>query len=399
MKKVLFVCYGSGHVKMVVPVARMLRERGLAQVQVLGLTTAAGVVREAGLPLLQVKDFVRPDDERALEHGRRLCAAMGQVADPEETAAYLGLSYAELEDSVGAEEAARLYARHGRQAFLPLRMLERIVAEVAPDLVFATNSPRAERAAIAAARTLGLPAVCLVDLFAVDEVRWIGQPAYADAVCVINEEVRRFLIAAGRRNEDIRVTGNPAFDALNEPAQVAAGAALRQAQGWEGRRVVLWPEQVEPEVHPFNGRPGDATLPDRVRDALLDWIALHPDTVLCVRPRAGDLPAPLPDSPQVRLTGQDWPLAPLLHAVDVVVTLTSTVGLEGHLAGARLVQVTGSVFDEAMPLGRFGVADEAVPVEGLPDALDRCTRMGRHPPGAGDASATARVVGVVTEFL
>ncbi|MFD0667641.1 UDP-glycosyltransferase [Ramlibacter sp. MAHUQ-53] len=399
MKKVLFACYGSGHVKMVVPVARALRDQGLAEVQVLGLTTAAGVIREAGLPLLQVKDFVRPGDERALEHGRRLCAAMGQVADPDETAAYLGLSYAELEDAVGAEEAARRYARDGRQAFLPLKLLERIVGEVRPDVVFATNSPRAERAAIAAAGTLGIPSVCLVDLFAVDEVRWIGQPGYADAVCVLNEEVRRFLVAAGRRPEEIRVTGNPAFDRLNDAAQVQAGAELRRAQGWEGRRVVLWPEQAEPALHPFDGRPGDPTLPDRAREALLDWVALNPDAVLCVRPRAGDAPPPLPDSPQVRLTGQDWPLAPLLHAVDAVVTLTSTVGLEGHLAGARLVQVSGSVFDEAMPLGRFGIADQVAPVEGLVQAVDRCTRLGRREAAAGDACATRRVAGVVAEFL
>lgn len=96
MKKVLFVCYGSGHVRMVVPVARELVSRGLAQVQVLGLTTAAPVVREAGLPLLQFKDFVGPGDAPALAAGRELAAAMGDVADPEETAAYLGLSYAEL---------------------------------------------------------------------------------------------------------------------------------------------------------------------------------------------------------------------------------------------------------------------------------------------------------------
>lgn len=402
MKKVLFVCYGSGHVKMVVPVARALLERGLAQVQVLGLTTAADVVREACLPLLQVKDFIRPGDERARAHGRRLCAAMGQVADPDETAAYLGLSYAELEDEVGPDEAARRYARDGRQAFLPLKLLERIVDQVRPDLVFATNSPRAERAAMAAARTRGLPAVCLVDLFAVDEVRWIGQPGYADAVCVLNDEVRRFLVEAGRRPHEIRVTGNPAFDRLNDPAQVAAGAALRLREGWQNHRVVLWPEQAEPAFHPFDGRAGDPALPDRARQALLDWVTCHPDAVLCVRPRAGDPPPPLPDSPQVRLTGQDWPLAPLLHAVDAVVTLTSTVGLEGHLAGARLVQVQGSVFDEAMPLGRFGIADEAVPVAGLPAALERCTRLGRRPAGAGPGGAgqaTHAVVGVVAEFL
>ena len=174
---------------------------------------------------------------------------------------------------------------------------------------------------------------------------------------------------------------------------------MRRAQGWQGRRVVLWPEQAEPALHPFDGRPGDPDLPDRAREALLDWVALNPDAVLCVRPRAGDPPPALPRSLQVCLTGQDWPLAPLLHAVDAVVTLTSTVGLEGHQAGARLVQVTGSVFDEAMPLGRFGIADEAVPVDGLPAALDRCTRMGRRHPKGGDSSATARVAGVVAEFL
>ena len=37
---------------------------------------------DGGLPLLQVKNFLRPgEDDRALAHGRRLRAAMGQVAD------------------------------------------------------------------------------------------------------------------------------------------------------------------------------------------------------------------------------------------------------------------------------------------------------------------------------
>lgn len=399
MKKILFVCYGSGHVKMVVPVARMLRDRGLAQVQVLGLTTAASVVRDAGLPLLQIKDFVQPGDERALAHGKRLCEAMGSVVDPDETAAYLGLCYAELEDAVGADEAAHRYARDGRQAFLPEKLLERILGKVRPDLVFATNSPRAERAAILAARALGLPAVCLIDLFAIGESRWIGQPGYADAVCVLNDEVRQRLLAAGRQPAEIHVTGNPAFDALHDAHQVAHGAEIRRAERWQGKRVILWPEQVEPPVHPFDGRPGDPTLPDRVRQALLDWVAVNPDAVLCIRPREGQVPPDLPDSQQVRLTGQDWPLVPLLHAVDVVVTLTSTVGLEGHLTGARLVQVQGSIFADAMPMDQFGMADESADVAELPMALDRCTRMGRRPAGEGDASACVRVVNVVTKFL
>jgi len=398
MKKVLFVCYGSGHVRMVLPLAKALHEGGRAQVQVLALTTAAAVVREAGLPLLQFKDFVRPGDEAALARGRELTATLADVVDPDETAAYLGLSYADLEAEAGVQQAAIRYARDGRQAFLPRCTLTRILEQLRPDLVVATNSPRAERAAIEAAGALGIPAVCVVDLFAVDEVRWIAQPAYAQRVCVLNEAVREFLVAAGRKPQEVVATGNPAFDALHVPGLAEQGARLRAGQGWQGKRVLLWPTQVEPALHPFDGTPGDPTLPDRALQVLVEWTLAQADVVLCVRPRAGQALPALPAHERIVLTGQDWPLPPLLHAVDLVVTLTSTVGLEGHLAGARLVQVLGSVFDEAMPLARFGIADAAVPLAALPAALEAWSRAGRRSL-QGDSGATERVLAVLAGFL
>jgi hypothetical protein len=399
MKKVLFACYGSGHVRMVLPLAKALHAGGRAQVQVLGLTTAAALVRQEGLPLLQFKDFVGPGDAAALERGRALAAALGDVPDAQESAAYLGLSYADLEAEVGPAEAAARYARDGRQAFLPRRTLQRILSQVQPDLVVATNSPRAERAAIEAARVLAIPAVCVVDLFAIDEVRWIGQPGYADRVCVLNEAVRDSLLQAGRAPQEIVVTGNPAFDALHVPGLAAAGERLRRAHGWQDRRVLLWPAQVEPATHPFNGAPGDPTLPARALQAVTAWTLAQPDAVLCVRPRAGQALPPLPAHQRIVLAGQDWPLPPLLHAVDLVVTLTSTVGLEGHLAGARLVQVLGSVFDDAMPLARFGIADAAVPLAELPAALERFSRAGRRATPHTPAEATGRVLAVLDSFL
>jgi hypothetical protein len=135
-----------------------------------------------------------------------------------------------------------------------VRTLQRIVTKLAPHLVVATNSPRAERAAIMAARSLDLPSVCLVDLFCLDEVKWIGAPGYADCICVLNESVRKFLIDAGRGPEQIVVTGNPAFDGLSNPAYKTAGQALRQHLQWNGKHVLLWPTQVEPAYHPFNGK-------------------------------------------------------------------------------------------------------------------------------------------------
>ncbi len=399
MKKVLFVCYGSGHVLMVVPVAKALQAAGLAQVQVLGLTTAASVVRAAGLPLLQFKDFVEPGDEASLARGRELAAAMGPLDDPAESQAYLGLCYAELEADVGVEEARRRYAELARQAFLPVRALQRILRQVQPDLVVATNSPRAERAAVLAAGQLGIPAVCVVDLFAVDEVRWIGASDYGQKVCVLNDGVREFLLAAGRRPDQVVITGNPAFDALLDPAIVRQGVELRASRGWNDRRVLLWPTQTEPAVHPFGGTPGDPRLPDRVLGRVCDWVSSNKDAILCVRPRAGEAAPALPRNDRIIVTGQDWSLPVLLHAVDTVVTLTSTVGLEGHLCGARLVQVLGSAFDDAMPLARFGIADAAVPEEHLTPALDHWTRQPRTAGSTRPQAATPRVVEVLSEFL
>ena len=372
LKTVLFVAYGSGHIKMLIPVAQALAASGLGRPVVLALTTAAPAARAAGLEVIQFKDFLAPGDDAALTHGRRLLAELGApVADAEETTAYLGLSFADLVAEVGLQEAQARYLEKGRQAFLPAATLTRITKKIRPDLVVATNSPRAERAAIVAARQLGIRSVCVVDLFAIDEVKWIGDVNYADQVCVLNESVRQFLVASGRRPDQVVVTGNPGFDALNSATAMAQGQQLRLAQGWAGKRVIVWPNQVEPAVHPFDGRAGNPDLPARALAQVMAWVLSRDDVVLCIRARAGEPALVIPDDTRIVLTGQDWPLAPLLHAVDLVVTLSSTVGLEGHLAGCRLVQVLGSVFDSAMPLARYGIADEAVVVAEIPHALNR----------------------------
>ncbi|MFC6284432.1 MULTISPECIES: hypothetical protein [Polaromonas] len=399
MKTVLFVTYGSGHVRMVLPVARALALGGQAKPVVLALTTAAPAVRAAGVEVLQFKDFITSADELAVGHGKRLLADMpGPVADPEETIAYLGLSYAELVQDVGLTEAARLYQRDGRQAFLPLRTLRRIVGQVAPSLVVATNSPRAERASIMAARALGLPSACLVDLFCLDEV-WVSASDYADKVCVLNDSVKRFLVSAGRAEEQVVVTGNPAFDTLSDPSHVGQGRQLRHDRQWGNKHVLLWPTQVEPAYHPFNGLPGDVDLPRRALEKVVEWVLSRDDCILCIRPRAGEALPMVSGDPRIVLTGQEVSLPVLLQAVDMVVTLNSTVGLEGHLAGTGLLQVLGSVFDKAMPLKAYGIADEAVDVAGIPAALDRCQHRPRRPPGTIQPRAADKVLEVVCGFL
>ncbi|MGV0999598.1 MAG: hypothetical protein ACOYBQ_09750 [Fluviibacter sp.] len=401
MKKVLFVCYGGGHVRMVLHLAQALRDRQLAEVRILALTTAAPVVRAQGLPLCQFKDFVRPADAAALAQGRALMAGLDHVVDPEETAAYLGLNWADLETLHGVEGARERYAAVGRQAFFPLPTLTRVLQETGPDLVVATSSPRAERAAIEAAGHLGVPAICLVDLFGIAELAWTGQPGFARKVCVLNEAVRAGLLAAGRRPDEVVVTGNPAFDPLRAPELALQGRAMRQAEGWAGRRVVLWAAQPEPLEHPsVPGRRGQPDLPQRIFEALRLWQSQGPDRVLVVRPHPSESPASDPvRSPGMRWDGAKFDLHPLLHAVDAVVTINSTVGLEGHLVGRPVIQMLGSLFDDAVPFARYGIATACAEPAQLPQALDTLVGARSVPVDKVQGSAINAVLDVMKEFL
>jgi hypothetical protein len=393
----LFVAYGGGHIAMVIPVAQRVRDLGLARPLVLALTTAQAASRAAGLDTVGFADFVRPQDATALAQGGALLAQLpaGPV-DPRESAAYLGLSYGDLVAGQGDEGAAQAYARYGRQCFHPLPTLRRILETVRPALVVATNAPRAEQAAIEAAGQLGIPSVCLVDLFAVDEKRWIARPGYAQRVCVLNEAVRRMFMAQGRQADEIVVTGNPAFDGLLEGAHREAVAGVRARLDLRERKLLLYAPSPEPLHHPVREQAGDPQLPQKVLDELAAWVAGRDDTVLAVRPhpsQAGQLR--LPESDQLRLTGQDWPLEPLLHASDAVCVTVSTVGLQAWRIGKPVVQVPGSMFDAGAPFAQMGMARRAA-MGAIGPALEQALAAG---PGAASADepATPRVVAVLAE--
>ena len=397
MKRVLFVGYGGGHVRMLLPLARLLREAGLAEPVFLGLTTARAEVEAAGFPCLGFTDFIDEGDAAALEHGRALASQLGSHAISfEESAAYLGLSYADLVREHGAERATALHATHGRQAFLPVGTLERILSRVRPDLLVATSAPRAERASFVAARRLGMPSVCLVDLFAAYEIAWLREPGFADRICVLNGRVRDRIVDAGRRADEVIVTGNPAFDGLLDPAVRERGAALRKSRGWDDRRVWLWASQVEPESHPCRPGRGDTLLPMRIAREMQRITQARPDMELVIRPHPSEGEYRIELGPRQSLSPRGESLHELLHACDGVVVLTSTVGLEASIAGCTVVQATGSRYTPDAPYLDYGIADAAVPLEGLEAAIDAAPA---RRPAADLAPATPRVLEALSPWL
>jgi hypothetical protein len=330
-KRVLFVCYGGGHLNALLPVIQALRSRRPAvETEVLGLTTARASLDAAGIPSMGFKDFVTASDERALAYGRELAGTLppGQV-DPEESAAYLGLSFQDLVDKLGEAGARAEYAHKGRLAFVPVTALERVFDRVKPDLLVTTNSPRAERAAVLVARRRGVPAICLGDLWLGFELEWIGAPDYADRVLVLNEYVRDKVIRAGRDPAVVSVTGNPAFDRLADPAWREQGKRIRDELGTGSRALILWISHAMPWA---------PEIREAIWRSLVDAASRHPEWQLVLRahPNEPALQLELPDYVKVSVP-QSQPAPAILSATDVAVTMLSTMGLEAVMLGVPLV--------------------------------------------------------------
>lgn len=372
----LFVAYGGGHIRMVLPVMQRVRELGIAEVFVLALTTAHAVARDAGFEPLGFADFADATDAAALEMGAKLVADLAAPpTDLRESVAYLGLSYADLAAEIGAGEAAKRYAENGRQVFHPVRTLDRVIRRLKPDLVVATNSPRAERAAIDAAGRLQVPSVCLVDLFAIDEVAWIGKRGYGDRVCVLNDGVKQFLLGKGRLSGEVVVTGNPAFDALCDERWSQEGNQVRQTMLKPNkRRIMLFASSAEPASHPFApGKTGDVQLPFKIAESLIDWSHRNPHWALWIKPHPSHAHAFTGGRFEDFVCHADWPLQAILRAVGVdgvVVVITSTIAVESSLLGIPVLRVLGSLFDRATPFAEMGYAGQSVALSGLHEGLE-----------------------------
>lgn len=396
---VLFVTYGGGHVNMIVPIVKRLQNLKWARCVTVGLTTAARVLSRNGIVNRGFSSLIGPGDALALARGEKLYKELNRNTgvSKKESVAYLGLSYEDLEKRIGRSRAARLYQFKGRQAFLPMGPMRRLFDEIQPDVVVSTISPRAEEAAIRVASERGIPSLCLVDFFGGSGIKNAGRPGYGSRVCVICEQARQWLLDRGRKRQEIVVTGNPAFDRLANPGWKEKGLKFRRATGWESQKIILWASQIEPRR---DGK-GVANLPHRIESNLIRMLSRHPDWRLIIRAHPNE-PFRLPAHEKNTLVSQPGtPLDPVLAAADVVVIMTSTVGLEARLAGKPVISVDLSIFTDTAPFARVGLAVGIKKIERLESAIEKALRMpktmprGFAPPG----SAAEKVVEEIFKLL
>lgn len=375
-RRVLFVTYGAGHIAMVLPVIRVLRERepGI-HIDLLALTTAMHEARRQGFEPLGYRDFAHWYDADALQRhaAQHLAGTQHPLIDEVETIAYLGINFEDLHQRLGPEAAAREYAQKGRWAFMPINFMRRLLRHLKPDVVVATNSPRSEEAALTAAAELGIPGVCMVDLFSPVGDPFLERTQYADALTTISELGKRNLIAGGVPAGRIHITGSPAFDSLADPVRAAEAVQDRAALGWQGLKVILWAGNMEALLPETGPESNPAWFPLQVERILRDYVRMHADTALVIRYHPNQVQHFEPGPPEPRVLWsvplERHPHRDILLA-DLVVVNGSTMGLEAAIAGKSVLAMDNSPGRHIFPLSEFGVAHGVAGFAELAGAVD-----------------------------
>lgn len=379
-RRAFFVTYGASHVAKIAPVVHELRRLGV-ECLVMALTIGFKRAQQMGLQPVGYRDFLplANDPAAVLERGRDMLSGNTHPeVDEEESCCYLGVNEADLRAELGDSGAALRYASMGRQCFMPVNFMGRVLEALQPGVVVATSTPRTEEAAIRAAVVRGVPTLTMVDLFASqsDPFPFLSRPVHSDRITVVSEEVRSRFLESGLRPAQVVVTGSPDFDSLFKVQARAAGMALRRRLG-DPRTVVLWAGILEPEDSPFAG----TALGHAVEEQLRPWVRSHPDAALIVRYHPGHYQhfSSYPDQERVRvsLPGEEQ-VEPLLHAADIVVHQVSTVGFQAALLHKRVLHLGFSEwFRRAdFDLGSLGPSTQVDELRSLVPAIEASAAQG-----------------------
>ncbi len=364
--RILFVSYGGGHVEMCLPVMHALRQQMPGcDARILALTTGFDVALRAGEMPLGFRDFSGfPDAGRAFRYGAQLVSGDEHPGVArEESIAYLGFNFLEWVENEGEEAAWLRWAKNGRHGFLPLNFFRAVLQSLEIDIVVTTNSPRSEQAAIEAAVSLGIPCLSMLDLFALPGDPFLKRSVHADRLTVLAEATRENMVAAGIAPARIFVTGNPAFDNLITSDAKTQGDLWRAAKGWDKKNIIFWAGHLEmPQALPA-GFAGSG-LGNQVQQLLVDWVESHPDACLAVRYHPNEWHAFVkpPVHPRVHWSQPGVePLLPVLLASDQVVVQITTVGVQAHIAGKRVINIGFSPYvrSSGLDYSLFGMSERA----------------------------------------
>jgi UDP-N-acetylglucosamine:LPS N-acetylglucosamine transferase len=355
----LFVTYGGGHLKAVLPVAKQLINHGYS-IYIFALTTAAESLKDSNLPFFSYKDLPEAFEQKNIDLGMKLAGELEttgnkkNVVSYEETVAYLGLNYIDLVKSFGILKAQKDWSREGRQIFYPINLMTKIIKKLNPSMVVSTNSPRSEKAAIDACFNLNIKSVCINDLFATQESAWLKNKNFANKLFVLNDKVKESLVNLGRPAEDIIVSGNPAFDSIYDEKHLINAKQIKKNMNLGINNInILYASTAEPRINVWTGDRGDVNLPEKIEKTLRSYVRANKKTNLIIRRHPSQNQNVIIED-RVFQSDQSQNIDDILNAVDIIVHSGSTVGLQGALIGKSVINIELSTFSADLPLTKMG---------------------------------------------
>lgn len=388
---------------MVLPVILAL-ERSRPEIDCVLLALTTGHMKARAIrPTLGYRDFLHLVDAGAAKFwGEELSRGnFSPDVSPDETVAYLGVNYLELIAIHGDAGAAELYRNRGRYGFWPLDFMRRLLEDMAPDVVIATNSPRSEQAALEAARAMAIPCVGMVDLFGLDSDGYVIRVTKPDWTCVISEAVKQRLVAHGFEASHVIATGNPAFDGLFSSENKRLAAEFMARRGWHGLSPILWAGHKESAGDGLTSIHTGHEFALGAEAVLREFVRGRKDSALVVRYHPSEWHTFPRLEPQARVHFSEPSLEsihPLILAAKAVVVQNSTVGLEAAVAGVPAISLEyAPSIRESFSLAEMGVTTPCYSAGELPGILDGllATQAGVSTDYASDAKASERVALVI----
>jgi hypothetical protein len=367
LKTILFVTYGGGHAQMVWPVVNALKQNqrlidGEHAIRVLALPAAKAILDRNDVPSFSFADYLDDvEDADARAWGEELAKIHHSPAsgiDIRESIAYLGLSYKDLVDRLGPDQAQAEMIEKGRHAFFPLTIMQRIFDDIQPDFVVTTNSPRSEAAAIHVANQRGIDNLIMTDLFTgLGDYRLQGRN-----ISFLNRFARDMFVRDGLvdpEQSEIHYTGNPAFDRLlSLPSDPESGWLVKYFPNADFHNLVLHADT------PAFWDPVNKCSHFRSNQEILEELeaaynaTVKNQSVYLVRPHPSQDPTLYASWLHGRRNAYlvaDFDLHDLLRNISLLLVRTSTVGLEAIYMQKKVLQIDSDFHDD-LPLAKMGIA-------------------------------------------
>lgn len=344
MKKVLFVSYGGGHIKILSLIADALEKSEGVDFKILALTTAYKTAiihfpdKTTGL-----LDYTLLFNTHRLEIANYGKSLLSENFNPDsgisekETLQYLGLSMFDLVHKYGKKRANELYNRKKRQAFLPVEVMKKILQYEDTDIVVSTTAPRFEQASLIAGNQLGIETIEILDLFG----ELYPLPEAKHIVCM-NKSVSDSLKQQGLIDREYYHYGQPAIEKSCKAIASIDSHVLKQHLGINKNTVLLYATQ-QPNVYnedfSYAGFAGYETINNSVFSI---FERLHEnfsiDILLRIHPNESinDYQFWLDKYPFVKYINNELNVPESISVCDALLTQASTISVEAMVAGKQV---------------------------------------------------------------